>query len=234
MRILAWRGHAALPVERWERAIKLGDPLGPAPEPARPEGVDLSLWRRAGGLARLACHVALPLTEAAPDVILWATGLGELDATGRFLDRLSDEGPATLSAAAFQGSLPGTAAAILSIAAAARAPERRCPVETFAGAQAGACALLRAEVLLALGRAQTALVVGAELPHPVVAAAGAPPPAGVAAAALFGRAVEGGPPAPRLAEPDPIRAFGTTGIGPLIAIIARVGSPARSADTPPG
>ena len=54
---------------------------------------------RAGVLARLALSVGLPLLPQEPTILLWACGLGELDATGRFLGRLAEEGPGQLSAA---------------------------------------------------------------------------------------------------------------------------------------
>lgn len=222
MILKAWRGLAGAPPSEWLVAIEAGERLGPVVEPPRPEGVDLGLWRRAGALARLALSVGLPLLPPEPTILLWACGLGELDATGRFLGRLAEEGPGQLSAAAFQASLPSTAGAILSIAAEQAAPGRCVSVETFAGRGAGGAALLRAETLLALGACETVLVVGAEAPHPVLQAAGAALPGGVAAALMFTRGgagprvtVEEGAPGVR-----PSAAFGEVGVGALIGVVA--------------
>ena len=222
MILRGWNGLAGAPTSAWLTAIEAGEALGHVVEPPRPEGVDGGLWRRAGALARLALSVGLPLLPQEPTILLWACGLGELDATGRFLGRLAEEGPGQLSAAAFQASLPSTAGAILSIAAEHRAPGRIASVETFAGRGAGGAALLRVETLLALGACEAVLIVGAEAPHAVLQAAGAALPGGVAAALLFtpGGAgprvtIEEGSPSLR-----PGAAFGEVGVGALIGVVA--------------
>lgn len=168
--------------------------LGDGADLARPGVVEPGVWRRAGALARMALHVGLPLVWPAPQAILWATGLGELDAVDRFFGRLAEDGPALLSAAAFQTSLPGTAGALLSIAAAAYAPGWTGPVETFAGADAGSQAWLRAEILLELGRFERVLLVAADVPHAVALAAGVSPGVGGALALLLA-------PDPRVTDP---------------------------------
>jgi hypothetical protein len=222
MILSGWSGLAGAPTSAWLAAIEAGEALGPVAEPPRPEGVDVGLWRRAGALARLALSVGLPLLPQEPTILLWACGLGELDATGRFLGRLAEEGPGQLSAAAFQASLPSTAGAIFSIAAEAAAPGRCASVETFAGRGAGGAALLRAETLLALGACEAVLIVGAEAPHPVLQAVGAKPLGGVAAALLFTRGGAG----PRVTVDDstpgirPSAAFGEVGVGALIGVVA--------------
>lgn len=222
MILSGWSGLAGAPPSGWLVAIEAGEALGPVAEPPRPDGVDGGLWRRAGALARLALSVGLPLLPQEPTILLWACGLGELDATGRFLGRLAEEGPGQLSAAAFQASLPSTAGAILSIAAEQAAPGRCVSVETFAGRGAGGAALLRAETLLALGACEAVLIVGAEAPHPVLKAAGAALPGGVAVGLLCTRRGVGPRVTVEVGAPEirPSAAFGEVGVGALIGVVA--------------
>lgn len=137
-------------------------------EPPRPEPLTAGTWRRMSRLSHLAAGVATPLLLALPDreriPVVWGTAIGELAVTGRFLDRLAAEGPATASPLAFQNSVYNAAMGHLSISLGLRGLS-----ETLAaGGATSAAALLRGVILLRLGRARSVLVVVADDLHPTL------------------------------------------------------------------
>lgn len=130
--------------------------------PPRPAKVPMGSWRRMSRLDRMAMQAAIPLVEDRPDLdriaILWATSLGEVEPTTRFLDRAYQEGPEMASPLAFQNSVYNAPASHMGMSLGMHGP-----TETIcAGAGSGAAALARARDLLATHQAPAVLVMGGD------------------------------------------------------------------------
>ena len=127
------------------------------PPPVRPDAVPAGSWRRMSRLDRIVAQVATPLALGYRGTdqlaIVWGTVYGELGPTGRFLDKLFEDGVA--SPLAFQNSVYNAPVGHLT-----NALDLGGPSETMsAGGATGLLALQRGIDLLALDRAPAVLVV---------------------------------------------------------------------------